>query len=110
MKEFIKKNFTIIVLVISLFGLLKSCNETREITKLRKELTTLKDSVATKSDIRVVNKFMTETQNTLYGFGDSYMSLLNIVGEKTIDNKSTKEAFRMYSNEVELKRKVDKVK
>ena len=110
MKEFIQKNFTIIVLVIALFGLLKSCNDTREITKLRKDFTSLKDSVATKSDIRVVTKFMTDTQNTLWGFGDSYSTLLNIVGEKTIDNKSTKEAFRMYSKEVDLKRKVDNVK
>lgn len=110
MKEYIKNNFTIIVLIIALLGFFKSCNDTREISKIKKEITVLKDSVATKSDMRIVTKFMTDTQNTLWGFGDSYMTLLNIVGEKTIDNKSTKEAFRMYSNEVELKKKVDNVK
>ena len=37
MKKFIQENFTIIVLVISILGLLKSCSDTREINKLRKE-------------------------------------------------------------------------
>lgn len=114
MKEFLQKNFTIIVLVIALFGLLKSCNDSRRIIKINATISEIKkelsDSVATKSDIRVMNKQMIEFQNTLWGFGDSYMTLLNITGENTIDNKSTKKAFRMYSDEVELKRKVDNVK
>ena len=37
MKKYIQDNFTIIVLVISLLGFLKSCGDTREIGKLRKE-------------------------------------------------------------------------
>jgi hypothetical protein len=37
MKKFIQDNFTIIVLVIALLGFLKSCGDTREIGKLRKE-------------------------------------------------------------------------
>jgi len=110
MREFIKQNFVTIVLIVVLLGFFKGCNDTREISKIRKELTTLKDSVATKSDIRVTNKKLEEFQGTLWGFGDSYSTLLNIVGETKIENKSTKEAFRMFSNEVELKKKIDNVK
>jgi hypothetical protein len=43
MKKFIQDNFTIIVLVISLLGFLKSCGDTREISKLRKEFITLEN-------------------------------------------------------------------
>ena len=41
MKKFIEEKFTIIVLLISLLGFLKSCGDTREITKVRKEMTEL---------------------------------------------------------------------
>jgi uncharacterized membrane protein len=39
MKKFVQENFTIIVLVIALLGFLKSCGDTREISKVRKEMT-----------------------------------------------------------------------
>jgi uncharacterized membrane protein len=39
MKKFAQENFTIIVLVIALLGFLKSCGDTREISKVRKEMT-----------------------------------------------------------------------
>jgi hypothetical protein len=41
MKKFIEEKFTMIVLVISLLGFLKSCGDTREITKVRKEMNEL---------------------------------------------------------------------
>ena len=41
MKKFIEEKFTMIVLVISLLGFLKSCGDTREITKVRKEMSDL---------------------------------------------------------------------
>jgi hypothetical protein len=44
MKEFLKKNFTIIVLVIAVFSFFKSCGDARELSKIRKEITVIKDS------------------------------------------------------------------
>jgi hypothetical protein len=44
MKEFLKKNFTIIVLVIAVLSFFKSCGDTRELSKIRKEITVIKDS------------------------------------------------------------------
>jgi hypothetical protein len=44
MKEFLKKNFTIIVLVIAVFSFFKSCGDARELSKIRKEITAIKDS------------------------------------------------------------------
>ena len=43
MKEFVSKNFTVIVLVIMLLSFFKSCNDSREITKIKKEITAIKD-------------------------------------------------------------------
>jgi hypothetical protein len=44
MKEFLKKNFTIIVLVIAVLSFFKSCGDARELSKIRKEITVIKDS------------------------------------------------------------------
>lgn len=93
MKEWVKSNFTIIVLVIALFSFFKGCNDTREISTLKNEIKILKDSVATKSEIRSMNNQMIEFQHTLWGFGDSYMTLLNITGESNIENKSNQKAM-----------------
>lgn len=51
MKKFIQENFTIIVLVISLLTLFKGCSDTREITKVRKEMTDLESRISTKMKI-----------------------------------------------------------
>lgn len=51
MKNFIQKNFTIIVMVIALLGLFKSCGDSRELTKMRKEIESIKDSTYTKSEL-----------------------------------------------------------
>ena len=48
MKKFIEEKFTMIVLVISLLGFLKSCGDTREITKVRKEMTDLDEVLRSK--------------------------------------------------------------
>ena len=52
MKKFIQNNFTIIVLVISILGLLKSCNDSKEITKIKKEIQSIKDSTYTKDELK----------------------------------------------------------
>jgi hypothetical protein len=44
MKEFLKKNFTIIVLVIAVLSFFKSCGDARELSKIRKEISAIKDS------------------------------------------------------------------
>jgi hypothetical protein len=58
MKNFIQKNFTIIVLVIALLGLLKSCGDGKEIAKMRKEIETIKDSTYTKNELNIELKIM----------------------------------------------------
>lgn len=52
MKKFIENNFTVIVLVIAVLSFFKSCGDTREITKIRKEITSIKDSTFTKGEIK----------------------------------------------------------
>ena len=44
MKEFLKKNVTIIVLVIAVLSFFKSCGDARELSKIRKEISAIKDS------------------------------------------------------------------
>jgi Fe2+ transport system protein B len=53
MKEFVSKNFTVIVLVIVLLSFFKSCNDSREITKIKKEITAIKDSTFTKTELSI---------------------------------------------------------
>ena len=51
MKKFIQNNFTVIVLVIALLGLLKGCGDGRELSKMRKEIESIKDSTYTKTEM-----------------------------------------------------------
>jgi hypothetical protein len=56
MKKFIENNFVIIVLVISLLTLFKSCNDGRQISKIQKDIQTIKDSSFTKQELTVILK------------------------------------------------------
>lgn len=58
MKNFIKNNFIIITLVITLLGLFKSCGDSRELSKMRKEVESIKDSTYTKTELDVELKIM----------------------------------------------------
>ena len=58
MKKFIEKNFTVIVLVIALLTLFKSCGDSRELSKMRKEITAIKDSTYTKTEMNKELKIM----------------------------------------------------
>jgi 5-methylcytosine-specific restriction endonuclease McrBC GTP-binding regulatory subunit McrB len=58
MKNFIQKNFTIIVMVIALLGLFKSCGDSRELSKVRKEIQSIKDSTYTKTELNKELKIM----------------------------------------------------
>lgn len=51
MKKFIKENFTVIVLVIALLSFMKSCGDSRDISKIKKEIQTIKDSTFTKDEL-----------------------------------------------------------
>ena len=58
MKNFIQKNFITIVLVIALLTFFKGCGDSRELSKLRKEVETIKDSTYTKKELNVELKIM----------------------------------------------------
>ena len=51
MKQFIKNNFVVIVLVISLLSFFKGCSDSRELTKIKNEIKAIKDSTYTKSEL-----------------------------------------------------------
>jgi hypothetical protein len=53
MKKYITENFTNIILVISLLTLVKTCGDSRELTKIRKEIKEIKDSTFTKKELEV---------------------------------------------------------
>jgi hypothetical protein len=56
MKKFIKENFTVIVLVIALLSFFKSCSDSKELTKIKKEITSIKDSTFTKNELLIEMK------------------------------------------------------
>jgi hypothetical protein len=51
MKKFIQNNFTVIVLAIALLSFFKSCGDSRDISKIKKEIQTIKDSTFTKGEL-----------------------------------------------------------
>ena len=51
MKKFIENNFTTIVLVIALLTFFKGCGDTRELSKIKKEITAIKYSTYTKGEL-----------------------------------------------------------
>ena len=58
MKNFIEKNFVMIVLVITLISFFKSCGDGRELAKIRKEVEAIKDSTYTKQELNVELQIM----------------------------------------------------
>jgi len=52
MKKFIQTNFTVIVLVIALLSLFKSCGDSRDLGKIKKEIQAIKDSTYTKQELK----------------------------------------------------------
>lgn len=53
MKKFIENNFTVIVLVVAILGFLKGCGDGRELSKMRKEIESIKDSTYTKTELDI---------------------------------------------------------
>lgn len=54
MKQFVEKNFTIIVLVIALLTFFKGCSDSREIAKIKNDIKQIKDSTYTKTELNIV--------------------------------------------------------
>lgn len=53
MKKFLQNNFTVIVLVIAVLGFFKSCGDGRELAKVRKEITSIKENTYTKEELDI---------------------------------------------------------
>jgi uncharacterized membrane protein (DUF106 family) len=51
MKKFIQTNFTVIVLVIAVLTLFKSCGDSRDLSKIKSEIKAIKDSTYTKNEL-----------------------------------------------------------
>ena len=51
MKKFIENNFTVIVLVIILLTFFKGCGDSRELSRIKKEIVAIKDSTYTKGEL-----------------------------------------------------------
>lgn len=51
MKKFIQSNFTVIVLVIAVLTLFKSCGDSRDLSKIKSEIKSIKDSTYTKNEL-----------------------------------------------------------
>lgn len=89
MKNFIQKNFTIIVLVIALLGLFKSCGDGRELSKVRKEIETIKDSTYTKNelDIRLQIEGLKSEKRMIQA---TDRKILDVTRQTEIDNEITR--------------------
>jgi hypothetical protein len=57
-KNFIKKNFVVIVLFLTLFSFFRSCSDSKELKNIRKEITAIKDSTHTKTELSRELKIM----------------------------------------------------
>ena len=53
MKKFVENNFIVIVLVIAVLTFLKGCGDGIELSKIRKEIETIKDSTYTKEELNL---------------------------------------------------------
>jgi len=53
MKKFVENNFVVIVFVIAVLTLFKSCGDSRELTKLRKEVQTIRESTYNKTQLDI---------------------------------------------------------
>jgi len=51
MKKFLEKNFTVIVLVITILSFFKSCGDSRDIDSIKKDIKSIKDSTYTKQEL-----------------------------------------------------------
>jgi hypothetical protein len=93
MKNFIQNNFIMIVLVITLITFFKGCGDSRELSKLRKEVETIKDSTYTKQELNVELKVMgLESEKRMIQATDR--KLLDVQRQTQIDEEIKKLKLR----------------
>lgn len=89
MKNFVQKNFVVIVLIISLLSLMKSCGDSRELSKIKKEIKAIKDSTYTKQELSVQLQISgLEAEKRMIQATDRKM--LDVQRQTQIDNELTK--------------------
>jgi hypothetical protein len=103
MKKYIEQNFVTIVAVFMVLLFLKSCSDSREITKVRKEMKSMNDTVYVQ--LKTTNEKVEEMKNTMWGFMDSQAFVMNKFVDNTVNSKVTKEAFKMFSSEMKGQKK-----
>lgn len=54
MKKFIENNLTLILFVFTILVLFKSCGDSRELSKVRKDIQSIKDSTYTKKELNII--------------------------------------------------------
>lgn len=89
MLKIIEKNFVLIVLVISLLTLMKSCGDSRELSKIKKEIKGIKDSTYTKQELSVQLQISgLEAEKRMIQATDRKM--LDVQRQTEIDNELTR--------------------
>jgi hypothetical protein len=83
-KNFIKKNFVVIVLFLALFSFFRSCSDSKELKSIRKEITAIKDSTHTKTELSRELKIMSlETEKRFIQSTDR--RLMDVARQSQID-------------------------
>jgi hypothetical protein len=83
-KNFIKKNFVVIVLFLTLFSFFRSCSDSKELKNIRKEITVIKESTHTKTELSRELKIMSlETEKRFIQSTDR--RLMDVTRQSQID-------------------------
>lgn len=83
-KNFIKKNFVVIVLILTLFSFFRSCSDSKELKSIRKEIIAIKDSTYTKTELGRELKIMSlETEKRFIQSTDR--RLMDVARQSQID-------------------------
>jgi len=89
MKKFIEEKFVVIVAVLTVLSLLRSCSDSRELNKMNKQLQSIKDSTYTKVELQKELKIMSlETEKRFIQSTDRKM--LDVQRQSQIDEELKK--------------------
>lgn len=89
MKKFVENNFTVIVLVITILTLFKSCGDSRELSKIKNEIKEIKENTFTKTEIKRELTIMgLEAENRMIQATDR--KLLDVRRQTEIENEIKK--------------------
>lgn len=91
-KNFLKNNFIVIVFALLMLGFFRSCSESKELTKIRKEITAIKDSTYTKTELNKQLKIMSlETEKRFIQSTDRKIMDVNRQSQIDYELQSLKE-------------------